>query len=789
MSLLDDHDNLPTFEGVKDKTLARKMIDVLGGTSGIRTLIRDNLDGSRTMLRTRNGFPEFTTIQGKVETVASKLRGFVARVYGLSYGLLFWPVDMLARSKKYIPVEHGYYVAPFATTHNAAAAIDAHWNDVWTLTSAGKILINNSTYSGFGDVGSIGGMAGAIPYVIPKSSGDYGAEEDNNTVVKRIFAVGRTSVAVLASGSYEYPKTKLWPITPRNDGKAVTCGQFLDASDHTATMSQLWFTGNSWDALLGGWVISTTEVALLLTSPYMNRIDSNFIVEQSYAQPVSQGTTSATYTSGEGFPEVELWIVGVGEKRYTASNNYLHAIFPWRYAESRSVDGKRSATASNQTWLGSAASSGEIGGESIGVAQTNTLVISSRSETLGFDAISIDLPPVSTVSYGSETGEYRSPPPRVTWPTLSESINTVPRGASVYSHDAATLPGSASYIEKSQDGELNISCASGFDLVRVTFSKVAESGNNLSAVPVTGRYATPLANPYANVDSTGGFGNASKVVLQIIPMVSVPDDSILLPYLVEHADSIYTGGLCYDRWPSNIEPALYTTTSAARAKDDRVLHWETRDFILFDKREQVYIYILGEFDASSSDGESVESSLSVSLVVSSRLGEAREVLFLASLSFSELLPEIELTATIDYVPLPKPAAFFAPKHREQGGFNGAAYTTAVEEANGATPACLINFVLRLETYFAIGQEEVGSEVSFIPCNLLEMLYAYVFSQKYGMDTYERYPVDHAANFNLVMAGLFNRQHRVAYKDGAFVDWLDTFGGQYASQETQQLYRT
>lgn len=762
------------------------MIDVLGGTSGIRTLIRDNLDGSRTMLRTRNGFPEFTTIQGKVETVASKLRGFVARVYGLSYGLLFWPVDMLARSKKYTPVEHGYYVAPFATTHNAAAAIDTHWNDVWTLTSDGKILINNSTYSGFGDVGSIGGMAGAIPYVIPKSAGDYGAEEDNNTVVKRIFAVGRTSVAVLASGSYEYPKTKLWPITPRNDGKAVTCGQFIDASDHTATMSQLWFTGNSWDSLLGGWVISTTEVALLLTSPYMNRMDSNFVVEQSYAQPTSQGTTSATYTTYEGFPEVELWIVGVGEKRYTASNKYLHAIFPWRYTESRSVDGKRTATASNQTWLGSMASAGEVGGESISVSQSNTLVISSRNETLGFDAIYIDLPPVSTVSVGSETADYYSPT-QIYW--SDGAGNIVPRGAPSYSHDAGSLPGSASYTEKSQSGELNISCESGFDLVRVTFSKVVESGNKLSAVPVAGRYATPLANPYANVDSTGGFGVASKVVLQIIPRVSVPDDSILLPYLVERADARYTGGLCYDKWPSNIEPALYTTTTTARAKDDRVLHWETRDFILFDEREQVYIYILGEFDAASEYGGSVASSLSVSLVVSSRLGEAREVLFLSSLSFSDLLPEIDLTATVDYVPLPKPAAFFAPKHREQGGFQGAAYTTATEELSGATPACLVNFVLQLQTYAAIGYTESKSVVSFIPCNLLEMLYAYVFSQKYGMDTYERYPVDHAANFNLVMAGLFNQQHRVAYKDGAFVDWLDTFGGQYASQETQQLYRT
>ncbi|WP_273703283.1 hypothetical protein [Candidatus Accumulibacter vicinus] len=48
---------LPTFDGEKDKTLGREMLAAVEGPNGIRTRI-----SSKTMLRTRNGMPEFTTV-------------------------------------------------------------------------------------------------------------------------------------------------------------------------------------------------------------------------------------------------------------------------------------------------------------------------------------------------------------------------------------------------------------------------------------------------------------------------------------------------------------------------------------------------------------------------------------------------------------------------------------------------------------------------------------------------------------------------------------------------------
>ena len=49
----------------------RSMLDKFGGASGFRTEIRNNADGSTTMLRTRNGMPEFETKKPEQPSVAS----------------------------------------------------------------------------------------------------------------------------------------------------------------------------------------------------------------------------------------------------------------------------------------------------------------------------------------------------------------------------------------------------------------------------------------------------------------------------------------------------------------------------------------------------------------------------------------------------------------------------------------------------------------------------------------------------------------------------------------------
>lgn len=55
----------------------RKMLDALGGSEGFRTKLQNNADGSITMLRTKNGQPQFSTISPRPTEGVESLGGFV----------------------------------------------------------------------------------------------------------------------------------------------------------------------------------------------------------------------------------------------------------------------------------------------------------------------------------------------------------------------------------------------------------------------------------------------------------------------------------------------------------------------------------------------------------------------------------------------------------------------------------------------------------------------------------------------------------------------------------------
>ncbi len=90
----------PTYDGKKDRTLGRTMLEEVNGPNGIRTRISKNADGSTTRLRTRNGMPEFVTLQEEEDGVRVR-RGFVAYVRGAKYGALFDPYTLTVLDPKY----------------------------------------------------------------------------------------------------------------------------------------------------------------------------------------------------------------------------------------------------------------------------------------------------------------------------------------------------------------------------------------------------------------------------------------------------------------------------------------------------------------------------------------------------------------------------------------------------------------------------------------------------------------------------------------------------------------
>lgn len=93
----------PTVEGNSPgKGTQRVMIASAGGSDGIRTKIRKNIDGTVTMLRTRNGFPEFsTTAPETIIALEYEEQSYSLRAYGgNSFAYVFWVINTpLLKSK------------------------------------------------------------------------------------------------------------------------------------------------------------------------------------------------------------------------------------------------------------------------------------------------------------------------------------------------------------------------------------------------------------------------------------------------------------------------------------------------------------------------------------------------------------------------------------------------------------------------------------------------------------------------------------------------------------------
>ncbi|KFB68926.1 hypothetical protein, partial [Candidatus Accumulibacter vicinus] len=238
----------------------------------------------------------------------------------------------------------------------------------------------------------------------------------------------------------------------------------------------------------------------------------------------------------------------------------------------------------------------------------------------------------------------------------------------------------------------------------------------------------------------------------------------------------------------------YRTIANDVTQDTRRLTWRTKDFILHDVTNGVYISVEGSFSGS---GHPATATLAVSLKIQTRYHTNSISLGGWNYTYGELLPEkiFDEDNGLWAVPSPQIRAIFAPLYQEQGSFKGAHYVTAAEEANGALPFHGFNFVLVLQPYDAVSScndDNLGTQVFMVPCNLLEMLYAFVFSQEYGVSQYERYPVSFLQRYTDIMSGasaLFNVARRVQIRDGVVSNWVGNLGTVYANTPTTELYRT
>ncbi len=761
----------------------RAMSARVDGYGGIRETYEVNPDGSVTTLRTRLGWPAFETTGARsAESPTVPARGFVAKVPG-GRAVLFNPYTMAVLKSPYLPASNSYSVQDFGTSWNVAPADTTHWYDV-VLFDGTTIKVNSKAMPSLRITANHGFPA--IPYVINRETSDdqYGNSE-RNTTEKRVFAVGRFSVKSWGGGGVV---ETLSPSAPRTDHKAMTLGQ-LSSSDDKAHMWQMYYSGYAWDSWIGEWYFSGASVQMLLTSEYLVKTDIDPVIStHPIASFGSPSTTSGVTDVPRAIPEAIMTLVGHAELEnvsggFATPGGYVWVRYPWDGFWTAPVSAFENTSYSRTVYFADESSIATVCDKVLEVSCTNTATFDSNTSYVHY-------PYQFTSASGNIESQILIYFNGTTSPAV---INYGLREGNDYGVYAKS---SNSFSWASETYEMLFSVSSGFNLISGRAYRKIETG---AAISVTQYDWTTdfIANPRDHWDADNGYNVTGKGI-KLVPYGFDPSDPTLFAEAAARAQAIadaFVGQEC--RSTTDVggpggygDIQRYTFTVVDRPVPDRQeLSWSTKDYLLYDERNGVEITIEGEFAGADSS-----ASLTVNLRTKTRHHDTVQTLYNFPFTYSELVPLRQIVSTSrNSIPSPQIRAIFAPLYQEQGSFKGAHYVTLDEENNGATPFHGFNFLLYLRAYseFSACNEdnETGQAAYFIPCNLLEMLYAFVFSSEMGVAlSGERYPVTRSANFTTLMTTLFSNPVRVSVRNGTIGGWTDALGSDFADVPNVSLHR-
>lgn len=699
----------------------------------------------------------------------------------------------------------GYDVTTWASGHNVIDNFP--WYDVVCFW-ANKILINAGEMAAL-QIPVATPAAPAMPYAIPGQVGVEWGDATLNQSEKRVFAVGRTHVQAFNVGG---TTAILSPAQPRADGKAMTIGQRIDRVLHKAWLGQLYYTGVSWDSAGGSWLFSSAEVAMMLVAPFLQQVTGSAAVDMARADLTGPGSSSNSYLDRPvTTPQTPVCLIGIGEAWTTST--YPDAvtwpgwgvIWPWRGLYWANVPGTHETGSLDRTLLSNSTSDTTTqAGRVITYSQSNVKTWDNEHSTVFYSYADIDLPPVqndvgSRAEYSLNSSSDRQ---SLIWePTESSQRGPFPpRGLHVTHADGSVINNSSRRVYIEQQTLLCSVSHSSISLVDVNATITRRYGYERDITPNVSGWDHWLQNPY---DIPGGWGWGVNARMSQMPSPDLYryknpglDPSTQPPsahaeinaeFAARQAD--YAGNECYARPDSTIYPFLCTlsyqeTYSAA-------LTWTTRDYLLHDATNGVYLWIEGEFNGAQT-GAVGNATLTVRWKCQTRHHSNTAQIIQRTYSYAQLLPEMQVPyySQLNVVPTPQIRAIFAPMYQEQGSCKGAAYITLAEEQAGSTAAHLFNFQMRLHTWSDVAQISAlnltTDAVHMIPANLLELLYAFVFSQDYGVGrtTNQRYPVTDTTRYNDLTNTLFSDTYPVLVRDGVSGSWAASLNGDSAG-----LYRT
>lgn len=738
-----------TREGVPmNKAAERVAIEKVGGANTIR-------QESGGALRTRNNFPLFYGRDNPVDVV-QQYRGFVYNKGEETTGKIFncYSIEQISDTQL---VRLGYAVAGFKSNTKILAPDWAAFNDVWIIRGNG-ILVNGLSCATLA-LPDAPAEQTMLPYIFTGQNGEYyGTDADR----KKAFYIGRYT----AQGPQSSVEV-LTPSTPRSDKKALPYGQKIDGSG--AWLHQLWYTGYSWDDPTGGWSISECHIALADQSPYLQKVSSSATpVAPSCVPGALQGFSNPAAYVQRGAGNVPVTIKGYYSGMWYDAFNHAYRIpavashvfrGTLHWGVTRSDSGSMAEKSSSGTF--------QVFGENVSFASSVLVKTSSYSENFGWPEQLVPLPYNynADVLYKDSGGDQYPlkwmsdlGPQHSAYGKTSSTGNYESQGLHQLHAPAFGSANVALGTENEYSGQFSAMFA-GYPLMQGNFTRLDRTGETTSATENPDLEAQ-FSVFYGSTINEKSSGQTSWITLD------------QLHELVAPRVASWEGQEVIAASPPLYFPHYFNHTYTAwSAPSTSELNWTTTDFLLMDETNATRIYLRSEF-AAIGDGSSSSANLSCKLKIETPDGNAETTLFTWSGGLGNFL---WLTEELpNHVPIPRVSAFPIAMYYHQGNFCGGAYVESGEEADSAT---VFKFNLRIRNFSEIGalNPSKHEEVVLIPANLLEMLYAYVFSDKFGQDDYERYPITRTSVFNWFSTNVFNTGWNIEFKDGSLSSWSATFG--------------
>ena len=707
------------------------------------------------VLKTRGGFPHFFSTEEGVQgtDAVETVRGFTISA-GTAKATVFNGVTV-EKTGETMFSRTPYFVAPLSSTNPLAPPEWGAKADVW-LYRSGSILVNTKGLSlVLFEPQQL--EADALPFVLTNAgSSPYGV----NTPVSG-FAVGRYSLA-LPDGT----SMNLLPATPRSQNKAMTYGQKIKPASREAWQQQLYFTGETWDSLTGGWGISQCKYALVQNSiapPSFYATQTAYSVSTTTPSCIPQLQGVSNFTGFVSLGTINIPITVAGRWGNPVGANYSFGAYHNYYIYARpselyfgdveyGVDRVQSTISHAQSIDGSVL----FMGEPVNVAATVSRQVATYADSGKTPAQHVAIP-----DYFNPDVLARDGPGLPLYLLSSVFADRSPFGVDTSSYqtengypiDENSHGDTANRTESTYSGSFSITYK-GVELMAGEFSRDTKSGHNIN----------PYENPLNRPAFEAVYGSNAWEEYKSSGQGTWVNDPEYQAYQPGNIGSwtgkriVYIGGFYIQRFIN------YGTVTVTQP-DVSSLTWRTTDFLLFDEENQTSIQVKGLFSGSNGNG-----TLTVDLVISTPSSTSTVTLFQR-----EMYYELPLTdGGPAHVPVPRLTIFPGAMYYHQGAMCGVVYSEASE---GTPSACLMSFKLSLRGFDAVGETRLPhGTLGFVPANLLEMLYAYVYSAKYGLDDYDRYPVTRTALYDEMQQTLFGTTFDVNYKNGAMTAWASDLVG-------------